>query len=244
VSADFTVYQATNPATPPDVLGQMAASRPDLRQFVAANPATPQSVVDWLATLGDHAVDAALARRRPPAGVQPPPPTGPAWSAPAGQAPQQRHHQPPAPYQGPAQPYQAPAQPYAGGTNPYGPPAPAGPYGYPAPVSGTPQDAYSYGLPPPRRRTGLIVAIVVAAVLLLGGLAFAATSILGVITDDAGYGEDPALDRLWDACADGDAEACDSLYWESPVGSEYERFGDTCGDRFPEGHGRWCVRVM
>jgi hypothetical protein len=52
------------------------------------------------------------------------------------------------------------------------------------------------------------------------------------------YGDDPTLDRLWDACAGGDMDACDELWWMSPEGSEYESFGDTCGNRF-EG-GAWC----
>lgn len=57
--------------------------------------------------------------------------------------------------------------------------------------------------------------------------------------DDAGtatgsgatYGSDPALDALYDACAAGDGTACDDLYWSSPLGSEYEQFGTTCGGR-------------
>ena len=44
-------------------------------------------------------------------------------------------------------------------------------------------------------------------------------------------GTDAALDDLWNACAGGDAEACDSLYLQSPVGSDYEQFGFTCGYR-------------
>lgn len=48
---------------------------------------------------------------------------------------------------------------------------------------------------------------------------------------DGTYGSDPELDALYDACADGDYEACDDLYNQSPSGSEYEEFGDTCGDR-------------
>lgn len=54
------------------------------------------------------------------------------------------------------------------------------------------------------------------------------------------YGDDPALDALWDACEGGDNAACDDLYMESPFGSEYEDFGDTCGGRGrPEG-ATWC----
>jgi len=46
-----------------------------------------------------------------------------------------------------------------------------------------------------------------------------------------GYGDDPYLDSLWDGCTAGDADACDALYVESPVGSSYEEFGATCGGR-------------
>ena len=45
------------------------------------------------------------------------------------------------------------------------------------------------------------------------------------------YGSDSYLDRLWDECSAGDFISCDDLYDESPVGSEYEYFGDTCGYR-------------
>lgn len=48
-----------------------------------------------------------------------------------------------------------------------------------------------------------------------------------------GYGEDPALDEYWDLCEEGvdDLEWCDRLFYAAPVGSEYERFGATCGYR-------------
>jgi hypothetical protein len=38
------------------------------------------------------------------------------------------------------------------------------------------------------------------------------------------YGDDPRLDRLWDRCSDDDLDACDTLYWDSPLGSDYERY--------------------
>ncbi len=38
------------------------------------------------------------------------------------------------------------------------------------------------------------------------------------------YGDDEELDGLWDACEAGDEEACDDLYWLSPIGSEYETY--------------------
>ncbi len=55
------------------------------------------------------------------------------------------------------------------------------------------------------------------------------------------YGDDPELDALYDECEAGDYEACDDLYNQSPSGSAYEDFGDTCGDRNePSGY---CVDV-
>lgn len=48
------------------------------------------------------------------------------------------------------------------------------------------------------------------------------------------FGDDAALDALWQACSAGDGQACDDLYWDSPIDSEYEAFGNTCGYRFPE----------
>lgn len=45
------------------------------------------------------------------------------------------------------------------------------------------------------------------------------------------YGSDPELDALYDACEGGDMAACDDLYWDSPIGSEYEDLAYTCGGR-------------
>jgi len=45
------------------------------------------------------------------------------------------------------------------------------------------------------------------------------------------YGDDPELDALYDACDGGDYASCDELYWSSALGSEYEDFGLTCGNR-------------
>lgn len=47
-------------------------------------------------------------------------------------------------------------------------------------------------------------------------------------------GDDPALDVLYDACAAGDGSACDRLFEQAPVGSEYESFASTCGGRRAE----------
>jgi hypothetical protein len=45
------------------------------------------------------------------------------------------------------------------------------------------------------------------------------------------YGDDPALDQLWDRCEAGELSACTELYYDSPWGSDYEEFGETCGQR-------------
>jgi hypothetical protein len=59
-------------------------------------------------------------------------------------------------------------------------------------------------------------------------------------SDASTYGDDPDLDVLWDACAAGDGAACDDLYVESPFGSEYEEFGETCGGRGLPADQLWC----
>ena len=43
------------------------------------------------------------------------------------------------------------------------------------------------------------------------------------------YGQNRYLDSLYDDCANGDMSACDDLYWDSALGSDYESFGRTCG---------------
>jgi len=72
---------ALDPGTPPEVLAQIAEARPELRVFVAMNPSTYPGLAQWLATLGDPAVDAALASRAAtaatPSQVPPPPPPPP-----------------------------------------------------------------------------------------------------------------------------------------------------------------------
>lgn len=44
-------------------------------------------------------------------------------------------------------------------------------------------------------------------------------------------GDDPALDSLWRSCEEGSGAACDELFEQAPVGSDYERFAVSCGDR-------------
>ncbi|WP_161784021.1 hypothetical protein, partial [Cellulomonas carbonis] len=59
----------------------------------------------------------------------------------------------------------------------------------------------------------------------------------GGVEEGEAYGDDAALDALWDACEGGDGEACDDLYWDSPIGSQYEDFGSTCGGTTAETEG-------
>ncbi len=44
-------------------------------------------------------------------------------------------------------------------------------------------------------------------------------------------GDDAALDDLWTRCEAGSGQACDDLFELSPIGSDYEDFGVSCGRR-------------
>lgn len=62
-----------------------------------------------------------------------------------------------------------------------------------------------------------------------------------LLTDCAsGYVDscDDLLYLLADDCYYGDAYSCDALYWISPVGSDYEAYGATCGGVFEWQYGR------
>ncbi|MBU1587987.1 MAG: hypothetical protein KKH51_08580 [Actinobacteria bacterium] len=61
--ADPRIAIALDPATPAATLHQFAVDEPALRQYVAANPSTYPDLLTWLGTLGDPAVNAALAAR-------------------------------------------------------------------------------------------------------------------------------------------------------------------------------------
>ncbi|MEV7971686.1 DUF4190 domain-containing protein [Cellulomonas sp. NPDC089187] len=54
-------------------------------------------------------------------------------------------------------------------------------------------------------------------------------------------GDDPELDALYDGCAAGNWESCDTLYELSRPGSGYEAFADSCGNRTDGGE--WCTQV-
>ena len=62
-----------------------------------------------------------------------------------------------------------------------------------------------------------------------------------LFSDAETYGDDPALDVLWNSCAAGDMVACDDLYSQSPFGSDYEEFGDTCGGVGRPAGQLWCA---
>lgn len=63
-----------------------------------------------------------------------------------------------------------------------------------------------------------------------------ASCVIGDIDLDGGETLiDAQLDEWYAQCEAGDGAACDNLYFQSPLGSEYEAFGNTCGGRVPEG---------
>lgn len=239
----FTAQQASDPSTPGQVLADIAALRPDLRPAVARNPAAYPGLLEWLAALGEPSVDAALRERAASmatgaagatgattsseaAGGREP--SGPRFSGPYGQGSPGRPSYGQAAASELAYGQGASAQPsYGHGPQQHG--------AYPPGTSGAP------GQPRPASTTKVLW-IVLGVLLGLIGLAVALVFLLaGLFRDavDAGlsggtYGSDPALDRLWDRCAEQDWAACDELYLDSPFGSEYESFGETCGDRTQE----------
>jgi hypothetical protein len=62
--------------------------------------------------------------------------------------------------------------------------------------------------------------------------------------EPAGLGRDPELNALAQACYEGELEACDELYRESPAGSDYETYGDTCAGRQPPHTFRYCTTTF
>ncbi|WP_155855259.1 hypothetical protein [Actinotalea ferrariae] len=298
---DYTRQQAADPATPQQVLADIAALREDLRPVVALNPSAYPGLLDWLASLGEPGVDTALRERRerdasgtepdaarvepdapwaepgdltgaarpgtwatdvPPGGVVAPPFGAPTTPFGASTAPPFGAPGSPPPFGAPSTtgPTSS-APPFGGapygsapyGSAPYGsaPPGSApyasAPYGSApaygsAPYGGAGYGGVPLGVPVPKRgRTGLwIVLAVVGGVVVLGvvAVAFLVQTLRSApdVLEDSGlgggtYGDDSVLDALWDRCADEDWTACDDLYWAADLGSEYEDFGETCGGR-------------
>jgi hypothetical protein len=58
---------------------------------------------------------------------------------------------------------------------------------------------------------------------------------LGDRAGDGAFGDDPVLDLLVEQCRRGNNQACDELHATSPIGSDYEAYGRTCGGRAPAG---------
>ena len=272
----YSAYDASNPATAPAVLAQIAEHRPELRALVAANPSTPEPVAQWLGGLGDVAVDAAL-RRRQGSDSFTAASDGNADAAGGSAAAADRWQQPDA---GPQTAYGQPStfasgygqQPgahgqQAFGQQPFGQPGgngqQPGAYGQQPGAYGQQPGAYgqqpgAYGQQPgygypggpaagpwttaqPNRSGSAVKWIIVGAVAVIA-LVVAGMVALSTLGGEA-YGDDPALDALWDACEAGDAQACDDLYMDSPLGSEYEEFGGSCGGRFP-GTDQYCTELM
>ncbi len=160
---------------------------------------------------------------------------------------------------GPAPPGRAsggspqPAQPYPGRGGHPGPtdPAPVMQAGQPPPPvaaqTGMRAPPMRPGEPPPARssvlRTLAVIGGVLGAVLAL----VVAVAVAGSWNADPGgngtlpvpdpaqdattYGDDPDLDALWDDCTAGGLSSCDVLYQTANVGTDYEAFGGSCGDR-------------
>ncbi|WP_024287898.1 hypothetical protein [Cellulomonas sp. KRMCY2] len=249
---NYTAQQAADPTTPAEVLADIAALRPDLRAAVAGNPSAYPGLLEWLGTLGDPTVDVMLASRSGRAGtdaqqtaVLPTTPAAPPWQGgqpsgtPAfGTAPPYAGSQTPGYGAAPAPtPGYGAAPGYAGaqapgyGAAPGGPQGPGqygfAPAGAPAPGSGS--------------KKALWIVLGIVGVLALLGIAgfFVIRGLIGAAIPSGEYGSDDALDSLYDRCADEDWAACDQLYMESPTDSEYETFGDTCGNRTDGG--TYCV---
>src|SRR5665648_939874 len=285
---NFTAAQASDPQTPGQVLADIAALRPDLRVAVASNPSTYPGLLEWLGSLGEPAVDAAIAARM--TAIQqtqqmpmlpPTAPPAPSWAGqPAAQAP--------APmvtpgYQGMPPQGGAPGLQYAGMPPQGG--APGLQYAGMPPQGPGPGLQYQ-GTAPKKSNTalwiilgvvGLIILIVIVLVIFVFNRAKDVvennldhiTNNLGqgdnygdnatldalwdacaaenwascdqLCVDELGggavpsepnaYGDDPTLDALWDACTAENWQACDDLYMQSGFGTDYEAYGDTCGNR-------------
>jgi len=71
------VRAASDPATPPGILADIATHHPELRLAIARNPAAYDELLGWLDQYGDAEVKAAVATRGLEPGVPPAPPPAP-----------------------------------------------------------------------------------------------------------------------------------------------------------------------
>src|SRR5450830_596993 len=254
---NFTAAQESDPQTPGQVLADIAALRPDLRVAVASNPSTYPGLLEWLGSMGEPAVDAAIAARR--AAIQqtqqmPTAPPAPSWAGqPAAQAPAPMvtAGYPGMPPQGGGPGLQYAGMPPQGG-------APGLQYAGMPPQGGGPGLQYQGTAPQKSNKAlwiilgvvGLIILLTIGAVIFVINKArnavednFNLDDITNTLTGDS-YGDNATLDALWDACKAEDWQACDDLYLQSDVGSEYEAYGDTCGNKYDAGTTNLCVDVM
>jgi hypothetical protein len=139
------------------------------------------------------------------------------------------------------------------GQPPYGQPAYGqAPYGQqpPGPGGGS-APPWGQGAATPRKTNRLAIVLAALAALLVTGLAVALfvwsgsdddgeaggsggdSSIPSAGSEPDGLGDDAELDEYAEECYDGDMEACDDLYQESPRSSAYELYGGTCAGRQP-----------
>jgi hypothetical protein len=112
---------------------------------------------------------------------------------------------------------------------------------------------------------GLIIAIVAVIALIGGGIFFLTSgddddtsAEGGATTEQGGDGSgdleagpptqpptgSPEFDDLAQSCYEGDMRSCDQLFNETPVGSDYEAYGDTCGGRWPISARPSCTQVI
>ena len=77
-------------------------------------------------------------------------------------------------------------------------------------------------------------------------VAMLSNAAIGLWTDCASGWLDscvPLLDQLVGDCSYGDPYGCDALYVISPVGSDYEDYGRTCGYQSDSEYSRWCSEL-
>ncbi|WP_149202804.1 hypothetical protein [Actinotalea subterranea] len=234
---DLRAAVAANPSAYPGLLEWLGGlGEPAVDAAIAARPEAPSA---------PQAPDAPQTAETPQWQSEPTAPQAPQWQAPTAQQPAWQGQQPAWQGQQPAwqgqQPQQAAPgfgtpppgpQGFAGGAPAYQAPgqAPAGPG---QPYAGQP---YGYqggpGAPAPKKSSKTALWIVLGVVGLVVVLGVAGIFVVRGLLDKVGsYGSDAALDELYDACADEDWAACDDLYNQSPLDSEYEEFGFSCGGR-------------
>ena len=82
-----------------------------------------------------------------------------------------------------------------------------------------------------------IAGIVIGAVSLIVQVIFVVAAVRAFDEVATEYPSAPTVSTsvLVEACGDGDMEACDSLFWQSEVGSDDEEFASTCGGLDPAG---------